>query len=757
MYARGVTAAFEPTAPVSDLRVGELLAHRYEVLALLGVGGMGTVYRVLDRELDEEAALKVLDPALAAAPDALARFRREVKLARRVTHPNVARTYDLGVHGKTFFLTMELLPGVALTERMSGEVVLPEVLRVAQEIARGLAAAHAVGVVHRDLKPDNVMLVDERVVITDFGIARLAEGHREATQTQTQTIIGTPAYMAPEQIEAGVIDGRTDVYALGVVLFEMTTGALPFGGNTPFAMAAARLTDRIPDPRALRPGLPPGVAQLVLSALARRREDRPDAQTLADRLATLRGVGVPDAVVGARASTTVAAPTWSPDASDRRVVAVRALDAEPGRERLGADLERAVVDTLTAEPGVRVVAAGAGEVPPSTLVLDGSVRVVGRKARVRLRLAAPGHAAPQWADVVEGDPDDPFALEDAVADRTRAAVQKRLGSTPGPADPALRERYDRARAAYERFEVHSVHEAIVLLEELHAERPGDPSIMALLACAVTREWRQLGASDEGTLARAEELALRALDADPSLGETYHAIGLIRSAAGDFRAGLRAIGEALRRSPLNAEAHSVVAQLRMETGHLDDALARAALAARIDPHLLSAQFTRIWVFALRGDRGRAEEALAAAARGGNTATVLLESRLAYWWHDREMADRVAEQIERSAGRASWGLAAPLLRAYAAGQRYADDGGVIGKITSTRVAPRHRCMMHEVATEYFLLQDEPARALGEIERAVVLPYLNLAWLDGCPLLEPIRPDPRFAAARAVVAARAASLWE
>jgi len=756
-----VTAAFEPTAPVGDLRVGELLAHRYEVLALLGVGGMGAVYRVLDRELEEETALKVLDPALAAAPDALARFRREVKLARRVTHPNVARTYDLGTHGKTFFLTMELLPGVPLTERMGGELALPEILRIAQEIARGLAAAHAVGVVHRDLKPDNVMLVGERVVITDFGIARLAEGHRDATQTQTQTIIGTPAYMAPEQIEGGVIDGRTDVYALGVVLFEMTTGSLPFGGNTPFAMAAARLTDRIPDPRAFRPGLPPGVAHAVETALARRREDRPDAQTIAERLATLRGVGGADApgqgASATRTSMSAPTPTWSPDAADRRVVTVRALDAEPGRERLGADLQHAVVDALTAEPGVRVVAASGGEGTPATLALDGSVRVAGGKARVRLRLAAPGQGTPLWADVVEGDPDDPFALEDAVAARVRTAVRQRLGSAPGPADPALRERYDRARAAYERFEVGSVRQAIALLEELDAESPNEPSIMSLLACALTREWRQLGASEEGALARAEELALRALDADSSLGETYYAIALIRSASGDFRASMRALGEALRRSPLNGEAHSVVAQLLAETGHLDDALARAALAIRLDPRLIAAHFTRIWVHALRKDRARAEEALAAATQAGNVATLLLESRLAYWWRDREMAGRVAEEISRTAGRASWSLAAPLLAAYAAGERRPDAEAGMLQITSTRVAPRHRCMMHEVAAEYFMIYDDTERALDQIERAVALPYLNVAWLDGCPLLEPIRPDPRFAAARAIAAARAASLWE
>jgi eukaryotic-like serine/threonine-protein kinase len=166
-------------------------------------------------------------------------------------------------------------------------MALPEILRIAAAVSGGLAASHAVGVVHRDLKPENIFFAGERVVITDFGIARPLAAH-DALAT-SGGIVGTPAYMAPEQLGSDAIDGRADVFALGVVLFELLTGRLPFEAETAFATAAARLTTDAPDPRSLSPGVPEGIAELVLAMLARKREARPDAQTVAQRIEALRG------------------------------------------------------------------------------------------------------------------------------------------------------------------------------------------------------------------------------------------------------------------------------------------------------------------------------------------------------------------------------------------------------------------------------------------------------------------------------------
>ena len=264
----------ESTAP-QTLEGRTTIAGRYEILGLLGTGGMGCVYRAKDIRLDEIVALKLLARELAQLPGMLDRFRQEVKLARKVTHKNVARTFDLGEEAGEQFLTMELVEGESLSAILAREkrLSVSQTIDVAAAVCEGLAAAHAAGVVHRDLKPDNVLVAkDGRVVLTDFGIARALE------QVGIHTMgspIGTPAYMAPEQLEASPnIDGRADQYAFGVMLFEMLTGALPFTGPSPYAIAAARLMQPPPDPRSVRPDLPDVIANVIMRCMARKPEDR---------------------------------------------------------------------------------------------------------------------------------------------------------------------------------------------------------------------------------------------------------------------------------------------------------------------------------------------------------------------------------------------------------------------------------------------------------------------------------------------------
>ena len=219
------------TTPGSLVASGPVrIAGRYEVLSLLGSGGMGTVYRARDVELDELVALKVLRRDLVDSPGMLARFRQEAKLARRVTHRNVARTFDIGEHEGEKFLTMEFVDGEALSSVIArrGRLPLAEVLHIVKEVCAGMSAAHSAGVVHRDLKPDNVLVArDKRVVVTDFGIAHAAAGAAGGAKT-LGGIVGTPAYMAPEQVEAAAeVDARADLYALGAMIYELVTGKCP--------------------------------------------------------------------------------------------------------------------------------------------------------------------------------------------------------------------------------------------------------------------------------------------------------------------------------------------------------------------------------------------------------------------------------------------------------------------------------------------------------------------------------------------------
>jgi len=264
-----------PAAPVVDpggvstrrsvFAVGAVVAGRYRVVRPIAAGGMGEVYAVDDRELHEVVALKTIRSDVAGDPAALARFRREIQLARKITHANVCRIFEFGFHspgdGETVpFLTMELLSGETLTAylRREGRLAPEAALPIAEQIADGLEAAHRAGIIHRDFKSGNVMLVPDRgqfrAVVTDFGLAKALVGDEGGALTGPRPL-GTPAYMAPEQVTGDPVDERTDIYALGVVLFEMVTGRLPFSADAPLALAVKRVTEAAPSPAALVPAL----------------------------------------------------------------------------------------------------------------------------------------------------------------------------------------------------------------------------------------------------------------------------------------------------------------------------------------------------------------------------------------------------------------------------------------------------------------------------------------------------------------------
>jgi tetratricopeptide (TPR) repeat protein/tRNA A-37 threonylcarbamoyl transferase component Bud32/TolB-like protein len=272
---------------------GTLLAGRFRIVRFVAGGGMGEVYEAEDLELDERVALKTIRRELAGDPRALDRFKTEIHLARKVTHPNVCRIYDVfhepgqGGDGETVFLTMELLRGQTLAEHLQsrGRLGLPEALPLVRQVAQALEAAHRAGVIHRDFKSSNVVLVPApqeaqgvRAVVTDFGLARMtapSEASRAwETPTLTQQLVGTPAYMAPEQIEGAPVTAAVDVYALGVVMYEMATGQRPFSGDTPVAAMLKRLKEAPPSPRHVVKDVDPRWEAVILRCLERTPGDR---------------------------------------------------------------------------------------------------------------------------------------------------------------------------------------------------------------------------------------------------------------------------------------------------------------------------------------------------------------------------------------------------------------------------------------------------------------------------------------------------
>ncbi len=271
-----------------ELTTGSTFAGRYQVIEELGKGGMGRVYKVYDTEIKEKIGLKLLRPELGIDEEMIERFRNELRLARKIGHRNVCKMFDLNKAEGAYYLTMEFVPGEDLKRliRKVGQMPAGKTISIARQICEGLAEAHGLGIVHRDLKPQNVM-VDEggNAKVMDFGIARslAAKGI-----TGAGVMIGTPEYMSPEQVEGQEVDERTDIYSLGVILFEMVTGRVPFEGDTPFTIGIKHKSEPPRDPREFNAQIPADLGRLILRCLAKEKEKR--YQNTAELLADLRQI-----------------------------------------------------------------------------------------------------------------------------------------------------------------------------------------------------------------------------------------------------------------------------------------------------------------------------------------------------------------------------------------------------------------------------------------------------------------------------------
>jgi eukaryotic-like serine/threonine-protein kinase len=341
---------------VTDPLVGRLVDGRYEVMSRIARGGMATVYLAIDRRLDREVALKVMHPHLAAGTDGsdfVARFRREARAAARLTHPGLVGVYDQGLDGETSYLTMEYIDGTNLRRHLSeqGSLTVGAALDLIDRVLDALAVAHRAGLVHRDIKPENVLIAaDSRVKVADFGLARAVT---EVTSAMTGTVFGTVAYLAPELVARGSSDARTDVYAAGILLYEMITGRQPFVGETPIQVAFQHVNSDIPAASDLVHWLPVEVDELIGALAAREPDDRPidasaalalvrrtrgalDPETLARRADVSPSISLPlatdadnDALGGAlvgptRPDDAPDAPTTGPDATTTRLAVVPA-------------------------------------------------------------------------------------------------------------------------------------------------------------------------------------------------------------------------------------------------------------------------------------------------------------------------------------------------------------------------------------------------------------------------------------------------
>ncbi len=760
-----------------SLHQAKVIAGRYEVIGLLGVGGMGAVYKVRDRELDEVVALKMLKREIADSPGIVDRFRREVKLARRVTHPNVARTFDLGEHAGERFLTMEYVEGESLATRLARERQLPiaTVVEIGAAICAGLEAAHAAGVVHRDLKPDNVLLGHGRVVITDFGIARAQEPD---AKSRTAVPLGTPAYMAPEQVEASPdIDARADVYALGAMLFELLTGHLPFESESIFAIAAMRLTQPPPDPRVHRADLPESMANLVMRCMARKPADRPQrAAEIATRLASLT-IPAYDALAAtgeARASGAPGqarvmsiAPNHDTSALQKTVAVLPFRNAGTAEDDYLVDgLTDDLIDALSMTPGLRVRPRGivmqhknAGD-PRSIgrdlgvqVVVEGTMRTSADAIRVSARVLSVEDGFQIWAKRFDGTRSDVLKIGDEASREVAAALSSRAPTRAAIAtDPGAIDLYLRGRHEFFKFWGTANERAIELLRAAHDRAPSDALIMAAYASALARQFG-LGSADPVVRnATARRIAEEAIRLAPQLAEAHLALAQVKLHEPDFPGTAAGVVRALSLSPLLPEAHQLRARLLAEVGSPRETIEAAERAMQLEPR---------YTPQLRYDvQGRARALLGEwnlDDYGGPPEDVeaanlywIMATRCTMWKRDPALSAQLGESLLKLDSQSV------LARAFVGwifDQRLSqnDRANLEGRKTATNVTKRMRIFWNQLSAEVAVYTGEKT-AFDDVRSAVDLGLVDITWLDGCPLFDEMRKLPEWAALRETVATRA-----
>lgn len=538
------------------METGRIL--HYEIVRLLGRGGMGEVYEALDTRLGRRVALKFVSAELGADPDHARRFQREAQAAAALAHPNIATLHALEQDGPRLFTVSELLTGETLRARMhAGALPAAEALGVARAVAAGLAHAHHRGVAHRDIKPENLLFAgDGTIKITDFGLAQIAHA---SNLTRTGTTLGTAAYMAPESVR-GESGPPADVFALGVVLYEMLSGALPFEGVNSLAMLYA-IAQLPPVPLASRcPGLPDGVVALVDDALRKDPATRPDANTLCARLSDLTGVAPPPSEAGLPA---VARPTSS--AVDSRIVTQpvtgSAAPPVPGR-RIGPLAIAAIalaglaIAAFVLRSVSRPPAAAKGDaVLRSRALADDAARflTLGRpdsaEARARAALAldpANASAGINLAQVLRlrGEPTRAAALLTGVANDARAPLGLRAVAWDALGDMAMADRVwpEAVRALERSFAIDSSERAYNQLGYALARDARAADALALVrrglrvfpASAALHKNAALALMQLDSLSAARLEADRAIALQPGFGPALGLRARLRARAGDGR-------------------------------------------------------------------------------------------------------------------------------------------------------------------------------------------------------------------------------
>ena len=713
---------------------------RYEILSELGAGGMGEVYRARDPRLERDVAIKVLPDRFAQDHDALARFRRESKSVAALSHPNIRAIYDIGADAGRTFAVMELLEGETLASRLERSAFeWSKAVPIALSVADGLAAAHGKGIIHRDIKPQNIFLTTGGgVKILDFGLARLetkgandSEGLMTTLTLETQpgAILGTVQYMSPEQVRGQATDARSDIFAFGCVLYEMLTGKRAFSRETSADTMTAILQDDPPSLAGSEINELRELQRVITHCLEKNAAQR--FQSARDLAFALRGVGQ-----SAYADEPAKPKTPDKEHTQPSVAVLPFLNMSPDKENeyFSDGLAEELINALCKIQGLHVASRTSafafkgkdqdvrdiGERLNVRTVLEGSVRKAGNRLRISAQLVNVTDGYHLWSETFDRRLEDVFAVQDEIAqsivDALRVVLTEKEKRAIAKAPTDNVKAYDyylRGRQCFYQFRRQGFERARKLFIRAHELDPGYASAYAGVADCCSLLYMYYDPT-EARLREAEEAGRKALELAPELAEAHVARGLAVSLNKCYDEAGQEFEAAIRMNPELFEAYYFYARACCAQGRFEQAAQLLEQACRVNPEDLHAPL--LHARACEG-LGRHNEAQAANRRGVDTA----ERHLELFPND---------------GRALCMGATALARL---GER---ERGLDWTERALLAEPEERFVVYNIACTYALL-GQAEKAIDCLEKAITCGWAQRQkeWIENDSDLDPLRSHPRF----------------